>query len=395
MTLRISNRDARRLWLHNMGLATAPTGAVSPARLVQIIRDLGFVQMDTIRVVARAHDHILWSRNQHYREQMLHQLLFHERVVFEHFTHDASILPVDFYPFWRRQFARMEEKLRSSAWMGVLPPAAERRKIRQRIEGEGALCTRDFTGKADKSRHAWARPPHKYALDYMWHAGDLATCHRRNFVKYYDLAERVIPAAHFTDQRDTDEQINWLNHAALKRLGFASHGDLMRFWDAVDLSEVKAWTEANSEAWCEVEIETADRGCLAAIAPADIEARLRELPAAASRLRIISPFGPAVRDRDRLARLFGFDYRIEIFVPAAKRQYGYYVYPLLEGESFVGRIEVRADRKKGTLTVENLWLEPRFSLTAARQRKLDAELERMARFIGVQDIIWHPEAVTR
>ena len=111
--LRIANRDARRLWLHAQGLGVAPTGKLD---LLGSIERLGFVQLDTIRVVARAHDHILWSRNQHYREPMLNKLLAKKRAVFEHFTHDASVLPTTTYPLWRRQFARMEAKLRRYGW---------------------------------------------------------------------------------------------------------------------------------------------------------------------------------------------------------------------------------------------------------------------------------------
>ena len=111
-------------------------------------------------------------------------------------------------------------------------------------------------------------------------------------------------------------------------------------------------------------------------------------PAPTSRLRILNPFDPVIRDRNRLTRLFGFDYRIEIFVPAAKRQWGYYVYPLLEGDRFVGRIEVKSDRDKGELSVHALWPEPGVTWTEGRQAKLEAELGRLARFVGARDVVW-------
>src|SRR3990167_5670418 len=149
MALRISNREARRLWLDARGLAAARAG---PVDLPATIRRLGFVQLDTIRVVARAHDHILWSRNQTYREPMLEKCLGRYRHVFEHFTHDASIIPMDFYPMWRRQFRRLEEKVRGWEWHRGMLDEAGRAAIRARIEAEGPLSTKAFDTKGEGKR---------------------------------------------------------------------------------------------------------------------------------------------------------------------------------------------------------------------------------------------------
>lgn len=381
--LRISNNDARRLWLHTQGLATPPTGKLD---LPDIIERLGFVQLDTIRIVARAHDHILWSRNQHYREPMLNKLMAKDRGVFEHFTHDASVLPMSSYPLWRRQFKRMEARLRRSSWYASMLGADGRASILERIRREGPLSTHAFDTVCKDKSLAWRRPPHKQALDYLWHAGELSTSHRQNFTKFYDLSERVIPSRYLEDERSEEEQIDWLCRAALNRLAFASAGDLQRFWEAADLGEVKQWSEQARPSLTPVLIETATGDWIALIAPADIEARLADLPAPTKRLRIVNPFDPMVRDRNRLKRLFGFDYRIEIFVPAAKRRFGYYVFPLLEGDRFVGRAEVRAERAEGVLKVMNVWPEPAVQFGAGRREKLEAELIRLARFVGIKNI---------
>ena len=388
MTLIISNRDARRLWLERQGLAATPTGALDDDRLAEIIDQLGFVQLDTIRIIARAHDHILWSRNQNYREPMLDRLI-KNRAVFEHFTHDASVLPMSFYPNWRRQFDRMRKRVDSSRWHEFMPPKKACEKILKRVEAEGPLSTRDFETKASKKeKAAWVRPPHKVALDYYWYAGVLATCHRKNFIKHYDIREKIIPEE-LRDKAVSDAmQIDWLCSNALDRLGFASEGDLQRFWDAADLEEVKAWTKKRRKKLIDVEIKTADGDIYKALAPEDVEERLANINPPTSRLRLLNPFDPVIRDRNRLARLFGFDYRVEMFVPAAKREYGYYVYPMLEGDRFVGRIEAKADRKKGRLSVDNVWWERGVKLTKARATKLDAELERIGRFVGARDVDW-------
>lgn len=384
-TLRISNRDARRLWLHRQGLSETPTGILD---LDEMIKALGFVQLDTIQVVARAHHHILWTRNQNYRERMLNRHLADHRQVFEHFTHDASVLPMDFYPMWQRQFRRLEEKVRKWEWHRGMLDANGRNAIKDRIRQEGPLCTKAFDTKISGEKKMWARPPHKLALDYMWYAGELSTSHRKNFTKFYDLSERVIPSKLLSNVPADETQIDWLCRNALSRLGLASEGDIQRFWDAVSNAEAKTWVAANSTNLVPVEVESADRDWLPFWAWGDIEAQLADAPAPTSRLRILNPFDPAVRDRNRLKRLFGFEYTVEMFVPAAKRQWGYYVYPLLEGDRFVGRIEVKADRKAGTLTVKQLWVEPNVKWSPARADKLQAELARMLRFVGLERLIW-------
>lgn len=383
--LRISNRDARRLWLSAQGLAATPTG---PLDLDALIKGLGFVQIDSIRVVSRAHHHILWSRNQNYREPMLGRHMSEHRRVFEHFTHDASLIPMDFYPYWARQFRRLEKKVRGWQWHRGMPEEGGRQAIRARIEAEGPLSTKAFDTKTRGETAMWSRPPHKLALDYMWYAGELSTAHRENFTKFYDLTERVIPPdLREQDIPDTD-QIDWLCRGALDRMAFGTEGDIQRFWEAVDRAEARQWATRTAQDLVPVEIEGADGTLRPAIAPGDIESRLDTAPAPTSRLRILNPFDPVIRDRTRLARLFGFDYRVEMFVPAAKRIWGYYVYPLLEGDRFVGRIDIKADRKAGTLTVQNLWPEPGITWTPKRMTKLQAELDRLARFISVRDVIW-------
>lgn len=376
--LKIPNRAARRLWLAAQGLAAPPTG---PLDVAALITRLGFVQLDTIQVVARAHHHILWSRNQHYREPMLNDVMARDRNVFEHFTHDASVLPMAFLPMWQRQFRRKKAYLEGTKWFSSMLNAQGRAQIKARITNEGPLSTHAFDTKVAGPKQMWARPPHKLALDYMWYAGELATCHREGVTKFYDLAERVFPAGLRAQTHADDAQLDWLCHAAIDRLAFGTAADIQKFWDASDLSEVRNW--ASTAPLVEVSLEGADGTWTSALAPLDIEVRLATMPEATSRLRILNPFDPAIRDRVRLKRLFGFDYRVEMFVPAAKRIWGYYVFPLLEGDRFVGRIEVKADRAKGALSVLNLWVEPDVQWTTARAGKLEAELARMARFVGV------------
>ncbi|MEO0607135.1 MAG: crosslink repair DNA glycosylase YcaQ family protein [Pseudomonadota bacterium] len=357
-----------------------------------MIERLGFVQLDTIQVVARAHHHILWSRNQNYREPMLNRHLAEHRLVFEHFTHDASVIPMAFYPMWQRQFRRLEQKVRNWEWHRGMLDADGRNVIKDRIRTEGPLCTKAFDTKIEGEKKMWARPPHKLALDYMWYAGELSTSHRENFTKFYDLSERVIPSELRQVEVADADQIDWLCHAALDRMAFGSEGDIQRFWDAMSNAEAKAWAADQAHRLVPIEIVTADRDKILVWANEDVEVRLDRAPEATSRLRILNPFDPVIRDRMRLKRLFGFDYTVEMFVPAEKRRWGYYVYPLLEGDRFVGRVEIKADRKAGILRVVKLWKEPGVTWTGAREAKLEAELARLLRFVGLEQVVWHADA---
>lgn len=354
--------------------------------MLGIIRNLGFVQLDSIQIVSRAHHHILWSRNQNYREHFLNDI-FRNRSVFEHFTHDASIIPTEFLPMWRRQFRRKREYLDKSSWFNGLPNERAREAIKLRIAAEGPLSTHAFDTKISGPKKMWSRPPHKLALDYMWYSGELATSHRVNFTKFYDLAERIYPERHPTTDLTDQKQVEWLCHAALDRMGFGTVAEIQKFWEAVDRAEVVNWIKTFSEVQ-QVEIETAQGTPFEAFAPADIEDRIAKLNPPTSRMRIMNPFDPVIRDRARLNRLFGFEYRVEMFVPAAKRVWGYYVFPILEGDRFVGRIEVKADRTGSVLNVLNFWPEIGINWSVQRREKLKAEIQRMARFAGTNTISW-------
>ena len=382
---KISNTKARHLWLGVNGLATAPTG---PLDVMAMIRQLGFVQLDTIQVVSRAHHHILWSRNQNYREPMLDTLLAQDRAIFEHFTHDASVLPMTFLPVWQRQFRRMQQKVSKSSWYGDALDKRLLDDIMQRITAQGPLSTRDFDTKIEGDKAMWKRPPHKKALDYLWYAGKLATSHRSGFTKFYDLAENVFPEALRRQNLEDEAQIDWLCSAALDRIGIGSLMEIRKFWDATEAKDVTAWAKRQDRDLIPVEVESFDGGWSKAVAPADIEERLQAVHAPVKRLRILNPFDPAIRDRKRLKRLFGFDYTVEMFVPAAKRKWGYYVFPVLEGDRFVGRIEVKADRAAGRLIVLNSWSEPYILASKARGDRLDAELARFARLAGITKVQW-------
>ncbi|MDG1707670.1 MAG: crosslink repair DNA glycosylase YcaQ family protein, partial [Emcibacteraceae bacterium] len=214
---------------------------------------------------------------------------------------------------------------------------------------------------------------------------ELATSHREKFKKFYDFSDRVIPA-HILDQNHNDnDQINWLCDTAIDKLSFATLKEVQKFWDATDRSEVKTWFD-NHKNITPIKWQTSDGDWVEGVGAADIKERLESLEKPTTRLRILNPFDPAIRDRDRLNQLFGFEYKIEIFVPAAKRKWGYYVYPILEGDRFVGRIDLKADRKKGHLNVLNFWTEKNIKWGRPRYKKLETELTRLSTLAGLTEV---------
>ena len=388
MTILLSNAEARRIFLARQGLSAPPGRLLGKEGLLQLIHDIGFVQVDSIATVERAHHQILFSRNQTYRREHLTDLLEKDGELFENWTHDASIIPSAFFRYWKHRFRREDESI-IERWRKWREPGFESafEETYQRIVSGGAVLSRELKADDHKSGGWWNWHPNKTALEYLWRTGKVAIARRENFQKVYDLVERVLPPHHHEEHVEHDAFVDWACRSALERLGFATHGEIAAFWALISPGEAKAWVEANRDELRPVLVETTDGGKpRASHAFADFPANLGDIPEPPNRLRVLSPFDPLIRDRNRTERLFGYYYRIEVFVPEPKRQYGYYVFPLLEGDRLVGRIDMKADRKAGTLDVKRLWWEPKVHASAGRLEKLEAELGRLAKFSGVDEV---------
>lgn len=361
---------------------------------MDLIRKLGFVQVDSIQWVERAHHMILASRWDGYRQKDLLRLIEKDRALFENWTHDASILPIEHFPVWKHRFEREKARLtgRWADWHGneyradldhVLAHAAENGPITAREMSDA----RDPTGDAGAGEW-WNWKPSKTALEFHWRTGGLCICHRRGFQKAYDLTERVIPAPHHGPGLDQDAYIDWSCREALTRLGFGTAGEIAGYWDNITAAEAKAWCDARlGDAVIEVRVHGTEGGPPRKLfALADIEDRLARTAEPADRLRILNPFDPVIRDRKRLKHLFGFDYRIEIFVPAPQRTYGYYIFPLLEGEKMIGRLDMKAERTEDALVVSALWPEPGLKFGKGRLDKLDGALDRIRKLVNLSEV---------
>jgi uncharacterized protein YcaQ len=250
--------------------------------------------------------------------------------------------------------------------------------VRDALGARGPLATRDFPRptRLGKSEGWWDWSPHKAALEFLLRTGEVAVHSRRGFEKVYDLAERVhgaLPA-----QPPRDALVAWACTAALERLGAGTAREIAHFAWAITPAEAGAWcaTAAKRGEIAQVSLERLGRS------PRPGFARLDWSQAAAcvsidETPRMVAPFDPLIRERARLAELFGFDYRFEAFVPATKRVYGYYTMPVLVGERLVSRLDLASDREAGALRVSRAWHEPGLAArTAAATAR--AAVERLA-----------------
>ncbi len=408
----ISTSDARLLLLDGLGLLDDRSARASPARTLALIRRLGFVQVDSINIVERAHHHILWSRLHAYRPKIL-ETLQGSGQVFEHWTHDASIIPSELFPHWRHRFARVEWGDWLHRRMG---PGHEKllKDVLDRVRREGPLHARDFKHAGVKGGLWWDWKPAKAALEYWWRTGSLSIAGRGGpggFEKIYDLTERVLPSQHTMPPLDIDDHTAWACRSALERLGVATAREIAGFWGLIHGPQAAAW--------CASAVERGEIEPVRAPAPlaGDSEGRATRPPkpafalhgwrdrlkrararagACASGFRVLSPFDPLVRDRARCERLFGFHYRFEAFVPQVKRRHGYYVLPLLEhaeGETrLVGRVDPKLDRAAGVLRVNRVWWERGTHQSTSRREMLERSLEQYARFVGAATVQHAPGA---
>ena len=388
----VTASTARRLFLGAQGLLDDPSRRATPAVTRTLVRKLGYVQLDSINVVERAHHLILAGRLDGYQPRMLHRLLEKDRTLFEHWTHDASVIPSEWFGHWRVRFDRFRARRLTGTWWAEHFNGDQEQilsHVVDRITAEGPLKSSDFQSDPQAGGGWWEWKPQKAALEILWRSGTLSIARRENFQKVYDLTERVM--ADYADLPVPDERahIDWACAAALDRLCIATTGEISRFLRAVTPAQARSWCAAAVDAGelVTVEVASADnakpwRG----YARPDWEHRATRLAAPPRRIRLLCPFDPILRDRARAMRLFGFEYRFEAFTPAAKRRYGYYVLPILEGDRLVGRLDPKLHRDRGELQVRGLWWEPGVRRTRSRMSALRSALRRLARFTGAEGI---------
>lgn len=393
-TDRLSAANARRVLLRLQALdGSRPRSG--PAAVRRMIERLGYVQVDSINVLDRAHDRILATRLAGYRSEHLRDGLEGTRTLFEHWTHDASVIPAAWVKHWKHRFRRHRTAPRDDAWWNERfggDPERTLRSVLRRVRRDGPLRTRDLEApQGHRGGGWWTWHPEKAAAEHLWRCGHLAIAAREGFEKVYDLFDRVVPAAS-ARASSPREHVDWACREAIARLGIATAPEIAAFFMAVPVATVQAWaTQALRRGEVVSVLVEAARGDRVTEAFAIPQWRSLAEPIESDEIVPLSPFDPLVRDRRRLSRLFDFEYRFEAFTPKAKRIHGYYVLPLLQGDRLVGRIDPRFDRAAGVLVVRGPWWEPK--APANRRRLLESALDRLAGEVGAGS--WRLDPISR
>ena len=378
MTETVSLSDARRLVLARQGLASRGTFGSGLGAAQKAIEHLGYVQIDTLSVVARAHIHTLWNRVSAFSANDI-DLLQEQGAVFEHWAHALAILPIRDY----RYSLPMMQRIASGDTHWYPKDANQVAKVLKRIREEGPLSAKDFKDK--KSSDAmWARSPSKIALEQLFMEGELMVPRRHNFHKVYDLRERVLPSDIDVSTPTIEELCGHLIGSYLRAQGLAQITELVYLRKGLKKQMSQTVADFVEEG---VLLELEVNGQIYYATPQTLNVIDQGLPS--PKLRILSPFDNAVIQRKRLASLFDFDYQIECYVPKAKRKYGYFCLPILRGNRFVARLDAKADRKSGVFHVMNLYLERSVRNSEAFLSALRAELKRFAKFDSCNSVEIH------
>lgn len=347
MTESLSIQQARKLILLSQKLPPAKQTGSAIASTLSTIEHLGYIQIDTISVIQRAHHHTLWNRNPRYDASHLDQLVTNKQV-FEYWSHAAAYLPMrDFrFSLYRKQAIANGEQ---SHWY----KRDERlmKSVLNRITHEGPLMAKDFEHIGKKTAE-WKSKPAKRALENLFMQGDLMVPYRVNFHKVYDLTERTLPGKIDTSLPTSEEYARFLITRYLQTNGLGQAAEI-----AYLLKNTKSLISATLQEMASnkeiLDISIAGKNYYTL--PKSLE--LLDKPLTRGKLKILSPFDNFVIQRKRIKALFDFDYMIECYVPEAKRQYGYFSLPILWGGKLVARMDCKAERKKSTLHIYNLALE--------------------------------------
>jgi uncharacterized protein len=378
----LSLAEARRIALAAQGFADpAPRGAVDRRLLRRVFARVGLVQIDSVNVVVRSHYLPLFSRLGRYDREVLERAAYgRDRVLFEYWGHEASLLPVELHPLLRWRMERAKRGIET--WGRIARIVDEQpdtlKRLRATIAERGPMAASGFEGARGKGSW-WGWSDVKIGLEALFWCGEITTAYRKGFERVYDLPERVLPRAILDapTPSEADAQRDLIRIAA-HATGIASERDLRDYF-RLDVAGARARIA-----------ELADAGELQRVQVHGLRgdrylARAARLPRRIEARALLSPFDSLVWERSRNRELFEFDFRLEIYTPQQKRVHGYYVLPFLLGDRLVARVDLKHDRQASVLRAHAIHLEPHAS-RAAVLPALREELAEMAAWLGADRV---------
>ncbi|MFS0893158.1 winged helix-turn-helix domain-containing protein [Microbacterium sp. 179-I 3D3 NHS] len=384
MTETLSSAQARRIVLGAQGFSRARPASVSRRHLHRVMERLGVLQIDSVNVFARSHYLPLFSRLGSYEPELLDRVFLARTTHYvEYLAHEATFIPIDDWPLWR---FRMDDFRRrwagDDSWLSTNARTVQ--WVTDELRARGPLRPADLRDDAPRERGTWWDwDDVKLALEHLWRTGDVAVSGRRGFERSYALAEQVIPDAILSREVPRSDAIRELTRRAARSSGVGTAADLADYYRIRDRAAV---TQSIADLVGSGELESVrvrgwERGGRPLPAWRHRDAVLpRRIEAAA----LLTPFDPVVWFRDRALRAFELDYRIEIYVPAERRRYGYYSLPVLVGDRIVARVDLKAERSTSTLQVQSAWWEPQARPDDAEP--IAAELALAASWQGLEHI---------
>jgi uncharacterized protein YcaQ len=403
-SLVFSRRAVAALFLERQHLAAPRSRRLTARTLLGFLEDVGGLQLDSINVVERAHHLTLWSRFGPYDRVAFERLAYRRRLLFEYWAHAACLVPASHFPAWRR--AMLDYSVRSRAWGSWLRKSRKTlAEVEAAIAASGPLGNLDFEHrrKAGSASGWWNWKPATHALDYLWMSGRTLVHSRTHFRKRFDLAERVMPEAASCQPLSRDAFLRWHLRQTLRALGAASEADLRMYLTFPRLARddrrrtLRAALDGGEVVELEVEGSSGRWLALAEDLPALAAAGRRRRASAGTTL--LSPFDSFLWHRERTRRLFGYDYKLEVYTPGHSRSHGYYSLPILHDGQLVGRLDPKTHRAERRLEVKAVHFEPWFAKgdapPAASWGRLDREaaiaglgeaLRSLAAFVGCEEL---------
>jgi uncharacterized protein YcaQ len=389
---------ARRLAVTRQRLA-GPRPPADATGILDVARDIGYLQLDPISAVARSHLLVLRSRVGNYDLAQLDQVMWQERRLFEYWAHAASIVLTEDYPIHSAMmrahatgYSSWDERTR--AWVSANETL--RRYILDEIERLGPLPSKYFTDKSDAGWHSmgWTAGRNvSQMLDYLWIKGQLMVAGRKGGQKLWDLAERCLPDWTPRDPLPEREIVRRAAQKSLRALGLARPAHIQQHYTRGRYSDLES-VLADLEAEGRIEsVQIADDGQNWPgpwYVHADDLPLLDRLAAGdwSPRTTLLSPFDNLICDRNRTEKLFNFKFRVEIYTPKAQRQYGYYVLPILHGDKLIGRIDPVMNRTHKRLTINAVYAEPDAPMTRVAAQAVAGAIEELGTFLGAKDIVY-------